>query len=221
MKKRIQIFLELLTCLCLCLFLFSCKKSEDMSSLSNDESITDESNNDSNPALQYETNEFELKPIDADEFLDCIGDIDKKYSVGQSENLFSEKDILELLKSKGFNDCSVFTSFNLDGEYSDMMEISYSSSEFHPVYETIYVSENQNIWSIIIIENSIFAAPVNYNYDENIRVPVLVSENDYIVSYDNETSQFFKVRPFESEMQLKVISEITAAELDKLSEEDY
>ena len=135
---------------------------------------------------------------------------------GKSTNVYSEKQIIEELKSRGFKN-SVTTDYSIEGKYNRPAEISENSSAKHPVYETYYVTSNNKVWTISVIEGTIIATPSSYNIENNKNVPVVVSESKEIVSYDSSKNQFYRTVPNAATLSVRVVDRIDAKTLESIS----
>lgn len=83
------------------------------------------------------------------------------------------------------------SEYTMDGTYLGENEISRSSSSKHPMYQTYYVATSGDIWLIFEVNGSFFATPITYNFSNEQKVPVIVSETDTITSYDSSTNKFY------------------------------
>lgn len=164
--------------------------------------------------------ELSLEPIDAEEYLNEIGEVQDKIDVSSSEAVMTGGEAIAFLTERGFGECLVYTNYSIDGIYQEEQEITLNSLEQHPVYVTYYLSEDELIWKLSVINGVLLAEPIFYNYREGADVPVILSETNTMMSYDNVTNQFFVVVPDASEIVLKSVSEINAALLDSLTIEE-
>ena len=179
--------------------------------------------------LKYEENLSEsiheeksdyIEPIDAERYLNEIGEVQKKYDINSSENVLTEKELINILSERGFDEYPVETNYSMDGKYYDSKIISQNSTEKHPMYETYFASSTNSIWYIETVNGSIYASSFSYNFQEDLKVPVILSESDYITSYDSATNQFFEVIPDSDEMIVKVVPKIDAELLESLTIEE-
>lgn len=177
----------------------------------NEETLSEDSSYDD---LDY------IKPIDAEAYLSEIGEIINQYDAASSEDVITEKDLINMLMERGFDEYPVETNYSMDGEYYELKKISQDSSEKHPIYETYFVSSAESIWYIEIVNGSIYVSSLSYNLQEDLKVPVIISETEYITSYDSATNQYFEVIPDSSEMIVKVVPTIDAELLESLTIEE-
>ena len=171
-------------------------------------------------AAATDDGELFLEPIDAEEYLDEIGEVKTKTDVSASEAVMTGGEVIEFLTERGFGECPIYTNYSIDGIYQEEQEVTSDSSEQYPIYFTYYLSEDALIWKLSVINDVLLAEPIFYNYREGADVPVILSETDTMTSYDNVTNQFFVVVPDASEIVLKSVSEINAALLDSLTIEE-
>ena len=187
----------------------------------NQETQIEEINNQEESSIDSDIeDDYSIEPIDAEAYLSEIGEIQEQYDAASSEKNMAEKEVLDMLSERGFGNYPVQTNYFLDGEYHDAEEISQESSEKHPIYETYFVSADESVWSISVINGVVYANPIMYNFQEDLKVPVVISETAYMTSYDNVTNQFFEVILDDSEILLKVIPRIDAESLEKLTIEE-
>ena len=161
-----------------------------------------------------------IEPIDAEKYLNEIGEVQKKYDVNSSENVLTENELINMLSERRFDAYPVETNYSMDGKFYDSKTISHDSSEKHPMYETYFASSTNSIWYIETVNGSIYASSFAYNLQEDLKVPVILSETDYIISYDSATNQFFEVIPDSAQMIVKVVPKIDAELLESLTIEE-
>lgn len=140
--------------------------------------------------------------------------------VNKSKDVFNEEDATDLLESRGFIEYEITSSYTMDGVYDDPVEVSDSSKDKHPIYETYYVSTNQELWTINIVDGVICAYPVSYVAAHPENVPVMVSESEEIISYDSSTNSFYKTIPNDNVLDVRVVNKIDAETLDSLTVEE-
>ena len=155
---------------------------------------------------------------EAEKYYKEQGKIVSKVKVMDSKTLQTEAQVYEDMKNRGFSLYPIVCDFSLNGNRIDETEISTSSEEKHPVYQTYYAANNENLWSINIINGVVTAYPMFYN-EKNTDVEVLVTETDYYTGYDIKTGYFFDVIPNEESMKLLVVKSIDAGTLDGLTKE--
>ena len=137
-----------------------------------------------------------------------------RYYVEDSDDVLSEAEVVELLTARGFDTASISTYYSMDGEYGEGVEISESSDDQHPLYEGYYETEDGDVWYLMIIDGDIMAFSLSYLNDED--VPIVVSEHEYLTSYDNNENIFYQTIPNEDVIVVEVVDEITAEVLATL-----
>lgn len=155
---------------------------------------------------------------DAEKFYNENGEVVSKTNVEESEKLQTEKQVSDNMANLGFGQYPVTYRHSLDGEYVDDTEISDSSDDKHPVYRTYYVTPDELLWTINIIDGGITAYPVFYN-EQYTDVEVLVSEKESYTGYDIETGTFFDVIPDPNNMKIIVVDKIDPETLNGLTKE--
>lgn len=159
-------------------------------------------NNNGNNAQFYEDEEKEeindddsdeIKPINAEEYIATFGTIRDSYIASESDSMLSEKQVSQLLKSKGFNECSIYAHYNIDGEYYEPTEISANSEEKHPNYYFQYTTPNEDIWSIYVINDVICASPVSFIISEELNYNIIYCESNLFYFYDNKSNKYYEV----------------------------
>ena len=160
---------------------------------------------------------YEVTPPDADAYFASNSNIISEISATDSDAVFTEAEACDILAARGFGEYPITTEYSMEGEYFEAAEISDSSSTEHPIYQTYYVTENEDIWTIFIINGTIMANPVSYNVQSDFDVQTILSESNTVMSYDSTTNKFYETIPKESELRVKTVSRIAAGVLDELS----
>ncbi len=138
---------------------------------------------------------------------------------GDGEEM-TEAEVIALLKERGFTDNPITTEYTADGEMIDKKEVG-ESDETHPYYQTIFLSETGEYWTIIVMKGSVIANPVGYNMESNAHgAQLILSESEVITSYDSVTNSFYESIPNESELIVKTVDHIDAETLNSLTVED-
>ena len=139
----------------------------------------------------------------------------------KSKELYSEKQVISLLKARGFGDYPItYDSYSTSGEYVDSLEVTKKSNQKHPMYETIYISEKGVVWNIYVINGSVFANPASVNTEAELEAQVLYSEAETLTSYAVEGNKFYVTIPYDSFIILKQVEKIDVARLDKIEYEE-
>ena len=153
-----------------------------------------------------------VKFIDAEQYFNENGELLDIIPVSESDNNKSEKDIAQYLADKGFGMDGIIYEDYRDGSYQEG-EIS-ESDETHPAYRTEFISEAGEYWSIEYINGQITAYPALFNLQEE--VPVILSEENTLMSYDSVKNAFFKTIPLASVLQIIVLDKIDASALEEI-----
>ena len=140
--------------------------------------------------------------------------------VEESDDVLSEADVKSLLMSKGLGDNPITYEHSITGERVDNAEVADDSTNTHPMYQTLFLSETGEAWAIYVINGAVYANPVSFNLESNLDAQLLVSESETLTSYDDATNQFFVTIPHESEIILQTVDKINAEALDKLTIEE-
>lgn len=164
-----------------------------------------------------EDEEYTVEMVDAKEYFSNNGEIISEISVSDAENVDTEAETYDYLEKRGFTEYSVTAEYSIDGDYVGETAIEEDSQEKHPVYNTFYYSSSGEVWTITSINGQITANPVSYNFQSESDAPVLISDSETIVSYDNATNKFYETIPSESALKLIVVDQIDATTLDNLT----
>lgn len=160
-------------------------------------------------------------PTETDNYFWSNSKVISVIDASKSKELYSEKQVISLLKGRGFDNYPItYDSYSTSGEYVDSLEITEKSNQKHPMYETIYISENGVVWNIYVINGSVFANPASVNAEAEIEAQVLYSEAETLTSYAVEGNKFYVTIPYESFIILKQVEKIDAARLDKIEYEE-
>lgn len=157
---------------------------------------------------------------DARETLESVGTVVSETSFAASRAAQTEAEAYRDLSGRGFTQASITTSYDANGVYTEEKEISRSSNERHPAYQTFYVTADGTIWSILSVNGAISANPVSYNAEGYWTVMHLLSETGSCVQYDSVSGAFFEVVPDPSAVRVKTVSRIDAALLESMTAEE-
>lgn len=163
--------------------------------------------------------DIEIEHPDAADYYDKNAEIVDVIEAQESNLVQSEEEVGVSMTDRGFDEYPIWSEYSMEGEYYTATELS-GSSEQHPIYQTYYVSANNELWTIFVINGSVMANPVSYNMQSGLGVQVIFSESNVITSYDSVTNKFYETIPNETELLVKVVEEINATTLDVLSSEE-
>lgn len=158
-------------------------------------------------------------PTEADNYFWDNSTVLDVIDAAESPNVPSEAEVVDILEERGFEGYPITYEYMLDGEFVGTEESTGSTGK-HPIYMTYYLSPNNEVWSIFVINGEVFANPASFNYESDLGVPVLLSENEWITSYNNDVHKFYVNIPKESTVIVKIVDRISADTLDKLTVEE-
>ncbi len=160
-------------------------------------------------------------PTETDNYFWSNSKVISVIDASKSKELYSEKQVISLLKARGFGDYPItYDSYSTSGEYVDSLEVTKKSNQKHPMYETIYISEKGVVWNIYVINGSVFANPASVNTEAELEAQVLYSEAETLTSYAVEGNKFYVTIPYDSFIILKQVEKIDVARLDKIEYEE-
>lgn len=173
----------------------------------------------------FETEEKGLdkpdNPTDADNFYwDNSEKVLRVIKVTDSDKVLTESEAVKTLRKRGFTDYPVTYSYNMNGEFTDSTNAKDDSSDKHPYYETNFLSAENCLWRITIMEDAIIANPVSFILESDSISEVLFSESKKLTSYNNNDNKYYVTVPKESVVIVKEISTINANTLDKITSEE-
>ena len=160
---------------------------------------------------------YTVTPPDAEDYYSNNSQIVSEIDAKGSEKVNTEEEACTILESRNFVDYPITTEYSMDGDYSDTVDISKTSSEKHPIYQTYYRSENGELWTIFLINGAVMANPVSYNLQSGMVVQVIVSESNTVTSYDSTTNRFYETIPSAGALVVITIGKIDSESLDSLT----
>ena len=164
------------------------------------------------------TNESkDMYSLPSDEYYNKYFKVLNTTKANKSKKVMSVKEVNEFLKNRGFKDYKLEVDYSIDGEflYDDNKELQ--SNEKYPMYQILYRPNLKEMWTIYVIENSIYAYPVSYvvNNMEKIDREILVSETSDIVVYSSDLNNYYKLKPNKNLIDVRLIKKIDASTLNK------
>lgn len=163
---------------------------------------------------------YEVPTFDADKYFRENTTLVSSTDVAVSDSNVTEYEVYNLLSERGFTGVSVTYEYNMDGTYCGSREISIYSSAQHPIYQAYYVAQSGDAWMILVVNGSVFASPISYNFSDGTKAQVIISETDTITSYDSTANKYYVNIPNKSETVIKTVAEINAETLEKLNIEE-
>ncbi len=136
----------------------------------------------------------------------------------KSKDVTCEADTIILFAERGFGKVSIATTYDMDGNYFEECEADPDSDEKHPLYSAYYIGQDGYIWLIYSCNGEFSAWPASYVLSGQTGRDVLVSEHEYVMSYDSETNCFYKLIPDTEGCMIVEVPTIDAAMLDQLAE---
>lgn len=171
--------------------------------------------------LRHETagsaEEYKVNAPDAESYYKNNSDIIMEIDVNDSNDVLTESEACTEVTERGFEEYPITTEYSMDGVYSDATNISDNSSNKHPIYQTYYVSNSGDLWTLFVINGSVVANPVSFNIQSELSVQVIISEKDTVTSYDSTTNKFFETIPDESVLLVITVDRIDAETLNSLT----
>jgi len=161
--------------------------------------------------------EYKVDSPDADSYYENNSNIVSEIATNDSDDVLTEAEAYAELTGRGFGSYPITTEYTMDGQYSDAIDISNTSSTKHPMYQTYYISTSGEFWTIFVINGNVMANPVSYNLESTREVQLIVSESETIMSYDSTSDKFYETIPNESALCVIVVDKIDAVTLDKLT----
>ena len=160
-----------------------------------------------------------VEPPNAEVLLDSYGDIRSKIVATESEQVQGESTLVSDFAGRGLDGQEIYSQYNMAGEYLGESSVSGYSNDLHPIYSTYYTAGNGEVWLITSINGVIMAEPYGYNYATNdgSRVPVIITETDFMYSYDGTTNTFFEFVPKSSVIRLLKVEQINSEVLESLT----
>ncbi len=156
---------------------------------------------------------------EAEKYYSESGQLLRVIDATSSPDNLTETEVEGLLSSRGFDRYAITYEFKMGGDYIGTTEIEEASDNTRPMYQTYYVSSNNEIWTIFVINSVVMANPVSYNLESTRPVQLIISEakDKELTSYDYETNKYYVTIPNESAIVVKTIDRIDAATLDGIT----
>ena len=151
----------------------------------------------------------------AEEYLSEIGGITGRKGA-KSVRLLTESEALKEYEARGFTGVTVTACYDENGKLTGEQEITGGRGK-HPYYEAYYRDTSDVLWNIILMGDSFYAEPMEYNSRMTWRVPHTFSETGDFVSYDGAENAFFTVTPDPEVLVVTRLSRISAETIDFLN----
>ena len=157
---------------------------------------------------------------DAKEYYETYSDLIDIIAVEESKNVLTEAQVKSVLEERGFVNYSITYDYSINGDYTGETAIWDDSTDKHPIYQTFYLSENGEGWTVYLINGEVFANPVSFNLESDLGAQLLVSESETLTSYDDKSNKFYSTIPYASEAIMETVDRIDTETLDRLTIEE-
>ena len=161
--------------------------------------------------------DYEIEESDADSFFENHASVIDKIEITKSDSVQNEKTISDVLTERNFDAKEITSHYSMNGEYYDDEVIDDDSEIEHPTYQLLYVNSSNELWTISIINGSVMASPISYNMQASEAKQYVVSETEYITSYDALTNTFYVTIPDETVLNVYKVNRIDTDLLDSLT----
>ena len=141
-------------------------------------------------------------------------------NASESEETLSEKEAKQLMEERGFTDYDIIYDHQINGEYMENTVVNKDSDTKHPIYTTYYLNKSEELWTINIINGSIYAYPVSYVMDTRTTNETIISETKEITSYDDISNTYYVIVLNDSSGKTVTVDNINSDMLDKLTIEE-
>ena len=191
-------------------------EKEDVTEYEKEEYSVESTNEESDETTDDGPYSNELTSVDAEEYFDEHSNVISTVSFNDSSDVTIGGDTLKSLQSKGFDQTEVLSDYDEDGDINEK-EITEDTTEKYPIYYTYYITEKDELWTILVVNGKITANPVSYNMNSKLPAQLILSESESIMSYDAETNTYFETIPDPDVLIVKVVPEINAELLEELT----
>lgn len=136
------------------------------------------------------------------------------------DRTLTEAEACALLKDRGFTQCPLTYSYTDKGDLTEETVCDPASSAAHPMYQTWYISEGEELWQVLLVGDALIASPLSYRMTAGSDTELFLSEEEWVLSYDSATHQFFETLPHESIARVLQAEEINAQLLETMTGEE-
>jgi len=168
-----------------------------------------------NPPTDSMPSDYEVSTIDADEYFNENSEVISEMDASSAGR--TEAEAYQNLTERGFITMPITSEYTMDGVYSEAVEVSGTGTDKHPIYSTLYVTEDGFIWNVYEVNGAVIANPVSYNMEYEPDVQVMFSETETITSYDGTLNKFYVTKPKETALKVIVVEKIDAETLNTLT----
>lgn len=152
-----------------------------------------------------------------DEYFEENSKVLDTYTIDEADNIKTEAEVAENISDRNLGTETLIPIYGEDGTTVLQGEDETDTDIKSPMYQSTYVNSSDEIWSIIVIADRIYAYPMSYMAQSEDGVEVIVSEQESILSYDGVSGKFFETIPEKEVLRVMVVDEINQTVLDELT----
>lgn len=165
----------------------------------------------------------------AEEYIaDHVAQVIEIIPAATSPDVMTEAEAKNLLEDRGFRQkldqngapagYPITYDYNISGTYTGETSITSSTTEKHPMYQTMYRSSAGEMWAVYVVNDEVFANPLSFNLETSgLDAELLVSESEQFTSYDDRTNTFYVNIPKTTSVFTQQVQRIDAETLDGLT----
>ncbi len=132
--------------------------------------------------------------------------------------MLSEDEALQEFRRRGFSANPIKVYYSEDGRFTGGQEIESGGKEKHPFYETYYETPDEVVWTVTLMGDTFYAAPMNWYTEKDWSIPHVISESEQFITYDGDRHVFYTMKPDENRLIVKHIDRIDDETLNGLDE---
>jgi hypothetical protein len=141
--------------------------------------------------------------------------LDQPFDASTSTDIPTVTEVRKELALRGLDGARLTVDYDINGEYFSPITLTNNSDDRYPSYIIQYSSEDNHPWYIYINNGNYFATPLAERVNENKEI--IITETDYLTSYDGGPNTFTNAVPPAGEVLLKKVKVIDKATLDGLT----
>ena len=166
-----------------------------------------------NPEMSYtgETRTTDTGRPAAEEYMSGLGTVTGSIPAPSAGIALTEAVAIRAFAARGFTQAPVAFYYGMDGQYLTEREAQETSSERHPYYQSIYVTESGAAWLIYTDGDAFLASSLSE------RTQQLVSERDTVRYYDGAANAYYEITPGTGAVEFRQVERIDAQALAALS----
>lgn len=172
--------------------------------------------NDNNNQITSQAETMTYPELDADEYYNDNSEkiIDVKKADEYADTI-TGAEAVKMMNDRGFTQSPLKYYFNVSGDYLGECEATESTDVKAPVYQTYYITENEEIWMIYVSGSSVTAFPLSFNGTSEDGTELILSETEELVSYFDNSNTYYVTIPKKSVVKVAVVDEINAKAFEK------